>query len=501
MKKALVLTLIMVLAMAGVASAEVSFGGEFKVEYVVDTDKETAEDGAAEAPLKLKAVAEEEGVWKADAELKADANKPGELKVGKWSMNLNDDLFTADLWGNGVEKSEVKTPLEFFKAGKTGTDDKARMRLTSDVAGYVDLTLDYDYAANDLFVFAEKALDEVTVGGNIKKNLTEEGVLGTAHVKYVYGPATLTGEVGMDTAEEEDNFLGGGKVDYKLNDQITLKGKATYKAENVGDELLLEAGADYVENLFKVGGTLTRTDDLDNDDTEATYKVKGNVTYRSNEDVAYDDLFDDYDKLTGYAAFAELAYTTAQDYDYAGDDKELEKRDLEPIMEATIKGAGVAVPDMVWVYGEFSYKSDEDENVKDEDFQFILGNNKLTDEAVLWVKDYFKVSAEATVQITDKLQAVPTVKYGTWNTLAQTKTEVDKDDDGTLIDSYYNGLTAKDMSELELGAGLTYELSDSSEVGLSYTNRTQKFTEPKGITDMGKELKDSFVKVYFKTSF
>ena len=144
MKKALVLTLIMVLAMAGVASAEVSFGGEFKVEYVVDTDKETAGDGAAEAPLKLKAVAEEEGVWKADAELKADANKPGELKVGKWSMNLNDDLFTADLWGNGVEKSEVKTPLEFFKAGKTGTDDKARMRLTSDVAGYVDLTLDYD---------------------------------------------------------------------------------------------------------------------------------------------------------------------------------------------------------------------------------------------------------------------------------------------------------------------------------------------------------------------
>jgi protein-tyrosine-phosphatase len=51
----------------------------------------------------------------------------------------------------------------------------------------------------------------------------------------VFGPATLTGEVAMDTAHDEDNLAIGGSVSYKLTDKVTLRGKATRKAENIVD--------------------------------------------------------------------------------------------------------------------------------------------------------------------------------------------------------------------------------------------------------------------------
>ncbi|NMB11742.1 MAG: hypothetical protein GX977_05595 [Firmicutes bacterium] len=484
MKKALVMTLIMVLAVAGIASAEAKLGGSFKVEYVVDTDKDNAGKGSAEAPLTLTVTAEEEGVWSVSADLEADAaDGDTTVEVGDWSMNLTDDLFVADLWGGGVEKDGIGTPLDFVAteddvaAGPEG----AHLRVTSDVLGYVDLTLDYD--PDELFVFASKALNDITVGGAIQKDLTTEGVLAAVHGEYVFGAATLTGEVGMDTAEEDENFMGGGKVSYKLNDQITLKGKATYKAKNIVKdygELLLEAGADYVEDLFKVTGTVTMTDDLDYDDTKATYKIKANVTYRTNEDVAFGDLFDDYDTLTGYAAFAEAAYTTAKDF---GDD-------LEPVMEATLKGAGVAVPDMVWVYGELKYKSDED-TFKD-DFKFIdEPTPDATVKVPLKVENYLKLKAEGTVRLTDKVKVIPAIKYGQWTTV-----KANVADDAKEEVKNYAAFTAEDQNELDLSAAMTYDLSDSSEVGVSYTYRTQKFTEASI-----EQLDDSFAKVYFKTSF
>ena len=481
MKKSLVFALVMVLAMAGIASAEVKFGGELKTEYVIDTDNSDpsgnpAGTGTASAPLKLKLSAEEEGVWSAKADLKANGPKDEGLTVGDWSMNLTDELFVADLWGGDVEKAGIKTPLEFVKTDDdvAAEDGSAHLRLASDVAGYVDLTLDYDPKA-DLFLFASKKLDDVTVGGALKKNLKEEGVLASGHVAYTMGALTLTGEAGVDTAEEEDNLMLGGKVGYKLSDKLTVGGKVTHKAENVGDELLIEPSVTYEESLFKATAAYTWKDDLDKDATKATNKVKANVTYRSNEDVAYGDLFDDYDTLTGYAAFAEGAYTTAKDID----------GDKEPLMEVKLKGAAAAVPGMVWAKGEFVYKSDEDGTAKDEDFQFIKANNKLTEDVVLNAKDYYRLTAESTVQLTEKVKLKPAVKYAAWTDMTVTDWA-----DETAADFY---ALAEDMSELDLTAAMTYALSSSSEVGLSYTDRTQKFDK--------NELKDGFAKVWFKTTF
>ena len=474
MKKSLVIALIMVLAMAGIASAEVKFGGEMTVEYAIDTDKEgPAGKGYVDAPLLLKATAEEEGVWNVDAELKVNGVKADEdderaVKLGKWSMNLTDELFVADLWGGGLEKTEVKTPLEFVKAGKKGEADKAKLRVTSDIAGYVDLTLDYQ--PDEVVIFAEKALDDVTVGGAVKKDLTDEPWRVAGHVGYTYGDLTLTGEVGMDTKEEEDNIFAGGKVAYELNEKITLNGKATYSAANLDDEWLAEAGAVYTEDLFKVGGTLTLADDLDEKESKVTYKVAADVTYRSNEDVAFDDLFDDYDTLTGYAAYAEGAYTTAAKWE----------DDNEPLMEATLKGAGLVVPDMVWVYGEFAYASDKDADIE-QDFEFIDGQEpeSVADEVTLLVQDYFKVKAEGTVKPVDKVKVIPAVSYSKWNELTGDK-------------------NAKDLSKMDLSTAVTYELSASSEVGVSYTSTQYKFTESQEDDD---EPKDNFAKVWFTTKF
>jgi hypothetical protein len=51
--------------------------------------------------------------------------------------------------------------------------------------------------------------------------------------------------------------------------------------------------------------------------------------------------------------------------------------DKEALTKLTLKGAGVAVPGMVWVYGDFIYAADKD-TVQDEDFELIVANNKLT---------------------------------------------------------------------------------------------------------------------------
>ncbi|NLK09136.1 MAG: hypothetical protein GX316_10650 [Firmicutes bacterium] len=498
MRKSLVFALIMVLAMAGLASAEVKIGGDFKVEYVIDTDKEGVGTvgagtgkGKASAPLTLALSVEEEDVWSVNADVEANAVGGSDLSLGEWSMNLTDDLFVADLWGGGLEKSEVKTPLEFVKAGKKGEADSAKLRISSDVAGYVDLTLDYQ--PDTLFLFADKALDDVTVGGAVKTDLATDGLLGAGHVTYVTGPLTLTGEVGLNTAEEDKNTLIGGKVGYELSDKVTVNGKVTRKDENVGNEFVIEPGVVYEDSMIKATATYTWKDDIDNDKTKATNKVKAGVTYRSNDDVAYGDLFDDYDDLTGYAAFVEGAYTTASDYD--GDDN--------PLTEVTLKAAGAAVPGMVWVKGELVYKGDKDAAAKDEDFDFIIGNNKLTDDVVLLSKSYYRFAAESTVQLTDKVQLKPGVKYATWDTLTVSEGAEFGEEDAkeTVV-----GTVAKDMTELQLIAALTYALSDSSEVGLSYTNRNQKLdvtTSTASLLDDGEEneLTDNFVKVWFKTSF
>ncbi|HHV94467.1 MAG TPA: hypothetical protein GXX47_08050 [Firmicutes bacterium] len=498
MKKILALTLIMVLAMAGMASAAVTVGGSLKVEYVIDTDGADAGKGYPDAPLKVNVSAEDEGVWDLSVDLKADIEdiKEGDkvVKVGDWTFNLNDEWFSVELWGGGVEKDYLSTPLEFVGTDDPAVADTARMRLSSDLGGLLNVTVDYEpvrEGSNLLYVFASKAIDDVTVGGAIRKDLNIDGMKAAGYVKYVFGPATLTGEVGVDTTEgrDKDNLSLGGKVDYKLTDKLTVGGKITHKGEKIDQDkpLVIEPSVTYTEDLFKVTGKFTRTEFTAKDAAgEATNKLTASVTYRSNQDVAFDDLFDSYDELTGYAAFAEVAYTTPRDI---ADDK-------EPATSLTIKGAGAAVPEMVWLYGDVIYKADKDITAEDEDFEFIAGTNTLTDGVVLRAKDYTRFSAEATVKVTDKLSVVPSVKYGTW-----TEAEVPKDKDGDMADDKLlenlTGMKNVDVTELELSAALTYALSDAAEVGLSYTNRTQKFEK----ADEEQELNDSFIKVYFSTSF
>ncbi len=269
---------------------------------------------------------------------------------------------------------------------------------------------------------------------------------------------------------------------------MTVGGKITHKGEKIDPvkPLVIEPSVTYTEDLFKVTGKFTRTEFTAKDaEGEATNKLTASVTYRSNQDVAFDDLFDSYDELTGYAAFAEVAYTTPRDID---DDK-------EPATSLTIKGAGAAVPEMVWLYGDVIYKADKDITAEDEDFEFIAGTNTLTDGVVLRAKDYTRFSAEATVKVTDKLSVVPSVKYGTW-TEAKVH-ELGDMTDHDLVEELANMENVNvDVTALELSAALTYALSAAAEVGLSYTSRTQELKD-----QTSKELKDNFIKVYFSTSF
>lgn len=481
MKKILVLTLVMLFtfAMAGMASAaDVTYSGDLKVEYTFDTSENDTYGNTPSATVSVPATfslaAAEEGVWSVEADLKIDTNL-GEVILGDWKANLSDELFTVDLWGGDIEMDSVVTPLEFIDSGGD-VNGAARARLTSSAVGF-DLTVDYE--PDTLYVFGEKAMGDVTIGGAFKKELY------VGYATFVTGPATLTGEVGVDsTTSDTKNTMIGGKVSYDLTDEMTLRGKITRKDLNAGDEFVIEGGADYKTALLEASGTLKRTDDVNDATTGAAYnELSGSVTLRANEDVDFGDLFGDdtYYTLTGYAVKAELTYTMPTEND--------SDTDASATTKFVLTGAAPVVPDMAWVLATLEYKADDD-GTADADTQFINGEDSLTEDITLQAKSYTKFTGDAYVKVTDKLTLKPSIKYWTWDTVTD-KGETDNADETSLTNA--GGYSAIERTELDLTAGLAYALSGSSEVGASYTWRSQKSDN--------QEVKDGFAKVYFKVSF
>src|SRR5690554_7890383 len=121
MKRVLALTLVLVLAIASSAMADVSFSGKFTATAEMDSFKVFVEQFTLTPGLTFSIkgtnkdayeVEEEEVVnWELDAGIKLaiDADKNTNFAFDSYKLYLNDDYFQAWAWGNGAKAGAVST--------------------------------------------------------------------------------------------------------------------------------------------------------------------------------------------------------------------------------------------------------------------------------------------------------------------------------------------------------------------------------------------------------
>src|SRR5690554_6797890 len=158
MKRVLALTLVLVLAIASSAMADVSFSGKFTATAEMDSFKVFVEQFTLTPGLTFSIkgtnkdayeVEEEEVVnWELDAGIKlaTDADKITNFALGKYKLGLYDEWFTGYAWGNGYELKDEATYFGMITAGKAASTMRARLILH--VMDYADVTLDFDPGDN-----------------------------------------------------------------------------------------------------------------------------------------------------------------------------------------------------------------------------------------------------------------------------------------------------------------------------------------------------------------
>ena len=167
-KKALVITLALVLAFASSAMAAVSFSGEFKIDFARNfdfSDNNNLFDGTYTLDPKLtfsiSASSKGESEDRVDWEFSSGVIREGE----KWTfsgykLGLYDQYFKAWVWGAGAELSDKATQFGWISAPKAAGDLRSRVEVpVADVA-----TVTADFEGTTMRLFVDGAVEGYNVG-------------------------------------------------------------------------------------------------------------------------------------------------------------------------------------------------------------------------------------------------------------------------------------------------------------------------------------------------
>ncbi len=376
MKKVLVITLVLVMALASSAMAAVNFSGSFEAKASMDSFKFT--DGydldytpgfTIGASAKNVTVVDEEEIvnWDFSAALTLDNTT---FKMGKYKLGLYDNYFDAWVWGNGQELSDKGTHFGLIKAAKKADDIRARVEVP--VMDLATVTADFD--ADTLRAFVTGSVEDINLGLAYKLgNWTAEDPEKPTHVIVAQAdtvlPAgdidvTLKGAAGV-TLGDNLGFALGLSADADVTKELNLNGSVTHANTNwaadalTADNTVVKAGATYTEDVFQVAanGTFTIIKDADN-----TNEITLDAKYRMSDAVTYANLFetdkDAWAKNTAPAFGAGLTFG----------DMKFEK--------ATVNAASPVLEDMIWVRATGTYNVDKTYNAGV--FGHILATDKLT---------------------------------------------------------------------------------------------------------------------------
>ena len=300
-KKALVITLALVLAFASSAMAAVSFSGKFNLDFGKDfdfTDNDNLFDGTYTLTPTLnfsisassKGESEDRVDWEFISGVKLDNDN---WTLSKYKLGLYDQYFKAWVWGAGAELSDKATQFGWISAAKAGGDLRSRVEVpVADVA-----TVTADFEGTTMRLFVDGAVEGYNVGAAYELAKWDEANRTNRVVVQADGsiPAgdldiALKAAVGIDVKKEDSSGFAFG-VDATVNptDALSLNVvvKNNDKWENKG-QTDVTAAATYTEAAFQLKGEVSQIFDKDGDN-------KPGITltgfYRMSDTLNYGDLF------------------------------------------------------------------------------------------------------------------------------------------------------------------------------------------------------------------
>jgi|LSQX01.2.fsa_nt_gb opacity protein-like surface antigen len=287
-KRVLVLALALVVAFAGSAMANVTFGGTFKLDAIQEGfDYSTT--GFKITPnlsVDIKAANQHETDWEFNANI--DKN----FELGSYRLGLYDDYFKAWVWGKEFELSDKGTPFGFIGVGKKAKDVRARLEIP--VVDAATVTLDFE-PADKLVAFVDGKVEGYNVGLAYKlEDWSEADKI--AHTVGVYGNGAVADvNVKGDVAAKLGDDLGlavGVGADTMVTDELKVEGSVKYENEKWTDDknkTTLWAKATYAETEYRFEAAVTQT--LITDANENKINLKAN--YRFSDSVSFDDAIKD----------------------------------------------------------------------------------------------------------------------------------------------------------------------------------------------------------------
>lgn len=395
MKKVLVITLVLVMALASSAMAAVNFSGDFtataKMEsFKIFTDEfkltgtPTFTIGASAKNVTV--VDEKEVVnWDFTAGLTLDSTT---FKVGKYKLGLYDEYFKIWAWGNGEKLNTKSTYFGMISAKEVAAAGTMRARLQVPVLDLATVTADFE-AKDTVRAFVEADIEGFDVG----LAYLRKGWSGTATNTIVaqVGTAVAAGEAEINleaaggiTLGDDLGFAVGFGVDTDLTEELNVYASVEHaNAKWVGDGVTAEAtvlgvGAGYTDAAIKISADVEYTLDGDND-------VTLTALYRMSDALTYAQLFhaDHWFKNT---APAFKTFATLENFGLG---------------EVGVEVTSPVVVDMAWAkaygkYGSYTYKDEVQSTEADP--------VNVTDNG-------FKVGANFYVQATPKLVVKPFASF------------------------------------------------------------------------------------------
>src|SRR5690554_773823 len=311
-KKALVITLALVLAFASSAMAAVSFSGKFNLDFARNfdfTDNNNLFDGTYTLTPTLnfsisassKGESEDRVDWEFSSGVKfkkvegQDEEGQDEYNwtLSGYKLGLYDQYFKAWVWGDGAELSDKATQFGWISAPKAAADLRSRVEVpVADVA-----TVTADFEGTTMRLFVDGAVEGYNVGAAYElaewkdEDSRKNRVVVQADGSIPAGDLdiALKAAVGIDVKKEDSGFAFGVDATVNPTDALSLNVvvKNNDKWENKG-QTDVTAAATYTEAAFQLKGEVSQSFVKDGDN-------KPGITltgfYRMSDTLNYGDLF------------------------------------------------------------------------------------------------------------------------------------------------------------------------------------------------------------------
>lgn len=300
-KKALVITLALVLAFASSAMAAVSFSGKFKIDFARNfdfNDNNNLFDGTYTLTPTLnfsisassKGESEDRVDWEFSSGVKLDNDN---WTLSKYKLGLYDQYFKAWVWGAGAELSDKATQFGWISAPKAAGDLRSRVEVpVADVA-----TVTADFEGTTMRLFVDGAVEGYNVGAAYELAKWEDEDNRTNRVVVQADGSIPAGDldialkaaVGIDVKKEDSGFAFGVDATVNPTDALSLnvvvKNNDKWAAKGKTD---VTAAATYTEAAFQLKGEVSQSFVKDGDN-------KPGITltgfYRMSDTLNYGDLF------------------------------------------------------------------------------------------------------------------------------------------------------------------------------------------------------------------